>query len=371
MMLRAALAAWLCATAALADPAEDARAASERLIAAADELARAEVRRDRVAALTGVVQAYEAGLAALRTAILDARVREAEIRADLASRDDRLARILGVLTSFEAAPETFLLLHPSGPLDTARAGMVAADVAPALQSEITALRGVLDELAELTAIREGAAETIARGLRGIEEARAALTQAISDRTPLPDRVDSDSAAMLALIEAAETLDAFAANLSATGSAAPRADFEEMRGRLPLPARGRVIRRSGEADAAGVVRPGWVVATPERALVTTPAAATIRYAGPLLDYGNVIILEPQNGYLLVLAGLGTLLANEGEILSAGAAVGLMPGATPKTEEILAEIREGGGQEASETLYIEVREADTPRDPAEWFRIGQDG
>ena len=37
-------------------------------------------------------------------------------------------------------PRTFLLLHPSGPLDTARAGMVAADVAPALQAEVDELR---------------------------------------------------------------------------------------------------------------------------------------------------------------------------------------------------------------------------------------
>jgi septal ring factor EnvC (AmiA/AmiB activator) len=177
--------------------------------------------------------------------------------------------------------------------------------------------------------------------------------------------------MLALIEAAETLDAVAANLAATGSGAPRAGFEELRGRLPLPVRGRVLRRAGDADAAGVVRPGWVLAAAPRALVTTPAAATIRYAGPLLDYGNVIILEPQNGYLMVIAGLGTVLAREGDILPAGAAVGLMPGPAPQTDEILAEIREGGGQDASETLYIEVREADTPRDPADWFRIGQDG
>lgn len=369
-MIRAALAAILLAAPVCASPADDARAASERLVAAADELARANTRRDRVTALTAVVRAYEDGLAALRTAILESRIRESALRADLAARDDQLARILAVMTTFQSAPETFLLLHPAGPLDTARAGMVAADVAPALQSEIADLKAILAELAELTAIREGAAQTIGRGLQGVEDARAALTQAISDRTPLPDRVATDSAAMLALIEAAETLDAFATNLATTGPTTATSGFAERKGQLPLPARGRLLREAGEADAAGVVRPGWLLATAERALVTAPAAATVRYAGPLLDYGNVIILEPESGYLLVFTGLGALLVDEGDIVGAGAAVGLMPGSAPETDEILAEIREGGGQDASETLYIEVREADRPVDPADWFHSGRE-
>ncbi|MEZ5674302.1 MAG: hypothetical protein R3D81_03325 [Thalassovita sp.] len=47
-------------------------------------------------------------------------------------------------------------------------------------------------------------------------------------------------------------------------------------------------RADESDAAGIARPGVVLATRPRALVTTPTAATIRYLGPLLDYGNVMI-----------------------------------------------------------------------------------
>jgi murein hydrolase activator len=369
-MIRLVLAVIFFATSAAGEPARDAKAASEQLLEAAEALSRAQARRDRVAALTGVVQAYEAGLASLRAAVLAARTREAAIRTELGARDDQLSRILAVLASLEAAPETFLLLHPSGPLDTARAGMVAADVAPALQAEVGELRAILGELAELTAIREGAAETLGQGLAGIERARMALTRAISDRTELPRRVATDDATMMALIDAAETLDAFAANLAVTGASDQAAGFAEARGTLPLPVAGRVLRRAGEPDAAGVERPGWLVATPPRALVTAPRAGTVRYAGPLLDYENVIILEPENGYLLVFTGLGTLLAERGEIVGTGAALGLMPGLAPEPGDILAEIREGGGQVASETLYIEVREAETPVDPADWFRSGPD-
>ena len=152
---------------------------------AAESLATAERRADRVAALTETVQAYEDGLSALRTAILAARTRETALRAELDARDDQLARILAVLASLQSAPETFLLLHPSGPLDTARAGMVASDVAPALQAEVAELTGLLEELQTLTAIRPGAAAQLSGALSGIEAARNALTHAISARPPPP------------------------------------------------------------------------------------------------------------------------------------------------------------------------------------------
>lgn len=355
---------------ATADPGKDAEAASEQLLEAANTLALANTRRDRVAALTATVQAYEGGLSALRTAILDARTRETVLQSQLNARDDQLARVLAVLTTFQSAPETFLLLHPSGPVATARAGMVAADVAPALQSEVAEIREILSELQSLKAVRIGAANSLVEGLEGVEDARKALTQAISDRTDLPSRFAEDDAAMLALVDAAETLDALAINLGPSPNSSATG-FEEAKGSLPLPVAGRLLRSAGERDAAGIARPGWLLATEPRALVTAPRASTVRYAGPLLDYGNVIILEPESGYLLVFTGLGEIFVDRGAIVGSGAALGLMPGIATIAGDILAEIREGSSQAASETLYIEVREAETPVDPADWFLTGRQG
>ena len=72
----------------------------------------------------------------------------------------------------------------------------------------------------------------------------------------------------------------------------------------MPVQGKVIRYFNEADAAGIKRPGIVVATRQR-VGRTPTAATIRYRGPLLDYGLVSILEPQQDILYILAGLSTV------------------------------------------------------------------
>lgn len=349
-------------------PVDVAAEAAASLARAAVALDQAEGARDRIAALTDTVRAYETGLSALREGLRRGALRERAIRAEFDTEADRLSRLFGVLMSMQASPEALLLLHPDGATQTVRAGMLVADLTPALRGEVEALSVRLEELQQLQALQADAAETLEAGLAGIQAARTALSQAMADRTTLPRRVAEDPQAIQALINSAETMDAFAAGL-ADRSMAPADEgeltFAAARGVLPLPVEGLVIRGFDEADAAGIRRPGLLVATRPRALVTSPWPATIRYSGPLLDYGNVIILEPQNGYLLVLAGLDDAYGLAGDVVDAGAPVGLMGGQEPEIDAVMAETVTGGGQRRTETLYMELRIDQDPQDPATWF------
>lgn len=40
-------------------------------------------------------------------------------------------------------------------------------------------------------------------------------------------------------------------------------------------------------------------------MVAPAGRKVRYAGPFLEYGYVVVLEPRADVLIVLAGLSTL------------------------------------------------------------------
>ena len=127
----------------------------------------------------------------------------------------------------------------------------------------------------------------------------------------------------------------------------------------------MVRPRGEADAAGVRRPGLSLATQPRALVTAPWPATIRFRGPLLDYGNVMILEPGDGYLLVLGGMETLYGEVGEVVAAGAPLGLMGGPATVSAEFVTLAPDGSGGRDTETLYMELRQGALPVDPMPWF------
>ncbi len=368
MTFRAAVLALLLAGPATAQTvAETAAAASADLQAAITALDDATTSKDRVAALTATIRAYEAGLATLREALRQARLRETQLTLRFEAERGQLTQLLGVLAQVDADPGPLLLLHPAGPVGTARSGMILAEIAPALQSEAERLRGELAELRDLRSLQDAAAATLVDGLGQAQVARTALSQAISDRTDLPKRFDDDPAAMQALLDSAETLDAFAAGLAP--DIAGTADFADRKGTLPLPVQGTLLRRADEADAAGVRRPGITLATRPQALVTAPHPGTIRYRGPLLDYGNVMILEPGGDYLLVLAGMATVYGEVGEVVAEGAALGLMGGAEASdgAAEFLVVPDAGGAVRETETLYMELRRGTKPEDPAPWFGL----
>jgi len=365
-MLRA-----LCLSLCLAGPAvaqSDAASMADRaaqaLSRAAESLEAAESSRDRVAALTRTVQAYEDGLSALRAGLRRAREDEARITARLDAERDQLGRLLGALQVMGGAPEVSLLLHPEGPVNTARAGILMADLTPALAARLEALTTDLRNIASLRAVQQSAEADLSDGLSQIQTARAALSKAVADRVDRPDRVAEDEAAMARLATDARSLRDFAANLPAGPAATEAADFLRAKGSLDLPVAGRVRLGFGDRDAAGITRPGWVIDTAPGALVTAPWPGTIRYRGPLLDYGNVMLLEPAEGYLLVLAGLDVVYGAPGQIVGADAPLGLMPSAqTAAPDEARDEA--GAGQTAPQRLYVELRSDDGPVDPADWF------
>ena len=355
------------------DPRQAAAAAVAVLEDAAVALVYAETARDRVKALSAAVKGYEAGLAAMRVGLRQVALREARMTQEINRREDGISRLLGVLQTIVRSPAPTVLLHPSGPVKTARSAMLLADVTPGLQAQAQALRRDLDEVTALRQLQQQASNHMQKGLVGAQLARTKLSQAMSGRRDLPQRFVEDPLQTAVLIAATETLAAFANSVGLIATeemttALP--DIAGQKGRLAMPVRGQLLRLKDEADAAGVVRPGIVLATRPRALVTAPTAATIRYRGPLLDYGQVLILEPQKDTLFVLAGLAQVYGKIGQVVPAGSPLGLMGGQTPQIDAILSQSRDGAGIDRTQTLYIEVRQGNTPVDPLDWFTSQKD-
>lgn len=356
-MIRLAVLLICLATAAL--PQQAAQDAAAQLQAAQAQLLAADSARDRIAALTQTVRAYEAGLAALREGQRDIALREAGLANDLVSRRDEFAGLLAVLSAISATPQPVQRAHPQGPLNAARAGMLVADLAPGLAAEVADLRARLEEATALREARQAAAQTLADGLAGAQTARAALGQAVSERTDLPQRFEEDQVQTALLVASAQTLGAFAADVAANRPA----ETTTLTGQadLPLPVDGFVLPDDGSGRA------GVRIETAPRAIVTAPLAATILFQGELLDYGTVVILEPAADVLFVLAGLAEVFGQTGQVLPAGAPLGLMGEGTQRNDGILTEnLTDRAGQD-QQALYLEVREGQTPVSPDAWFAL----
>lgn len=335
--------------------------AAKALGEAAEALAAAEDSPDRIAALTSTIQAYEAGLSAMREGLRQAVLREREVEARLVAQDAELGELLALLQNVSRAGQARTVLHPEGAVQTVRSGILASALVPALEERSDSLETDLIDLEAIRTVQEAGIATLAQGLQQIREARFLLTKAISERSDLPATVATDEAAMEALINSSETLAAFADSLVSDGET-----DSDPEGQWSLPVAGEVIRSFGETDAAGVRRSGWLVGTAPEALVTAPTDATVRFSGEIPESGQVIILEASPGRLVILTGHAQSFVLRGQIVSQGDPVGLMGGSVPAIQEKLIETSILGGQPREETLYIEIRQGQAPVDPAAFLR-----
>jgi septal ring factor EnvC (AmiA/AmiB activator) len=92
-----------------------------------------------------------------------------------------------------------------------------------------------------------------------------------------------------------------------------------------------------------------VRTRAGAQVLAPTAGRVAYSGPFRSYGIVLILDLDNDYAIVFTGMNEILVNVGQRVLAGQPIAEMAAdATPAPE-----------------LYVEVRRAGSPIDPARWL------
>ena len=349
--------------------ADQARAAAAQLQEARSTLERTTSTKNRVKALTQTIGSFENGLAVMRDSLRLIASQKRSVQERLDQQEVAYSQLLGVLLSIDKSPVQAQIIHPDGPLTTARSSMLVADILPALQAKVSVLRADMDELSYLSDLQVQVVEDLQTGLNNLQTARTELSRAITDRTDIPTRFIEDPAQTAILLAASDTLDIFADGiemiaLNEVTTSLP--SISDRIGTLPLPVAGRVVRYYGEADAAGIKRSGIIVATSPQAIVTSPTAATIRYVGPLLDYGLVSMIEPQNGTLFVFAGLGQVFGTIGQVIPAGSPIGVMGGNSQTIDSILEQSEKGTGVVRSETLYIEVRQDKEPQDPLIWFR-----
>ena len=116
-----------------------------------------------------------------------------------------------------------------------------------------------------------------------------------------------------------------------------------------PAQGQISRAYGARLAGGPATQGATVRTNSAAQVVSPAAGEVAYAGSFRSYGNVLILNLDGGYALVLTGLEAINVRVGETVRAGQTVGQMAATASPAPE----------------LYVEVRRGDQPVDPGRWL------
>jgi murein hydrolase activator len=129
-------------------------------------------------------------------------------------------------------------------------------------------------------------------------------------------------------------------------------FYESRGRLPWPARGRVVRPFGQLKVGGVLQKsqGIDVEVPEGAGVKSVYPGTVVYANWMGKYGNTIILDHGDGFYTIYGYLQETLKSTGDKASA--------------QEVIGRVGQSGSA-LKPALHFEVRFHQKALDPGQWL------
>lgn len=337
----------------------------------------ATLRRQQIET-AAAMQDHEERLSALEDSLRTLEEAVATIEQRMHADRKQAIATLAALQRLALTPPESALFAAGDPIDRARAAALLEQIYPRLAAHAERMRA---DLADLAALRETiAAQRVSAGetaaaLSAENETLVSLAARQEELLAETDAERAESEARIAQLaeDAADLRDLIArldeaepptekpepeAEQVAALPEAPETDlFPEMRafptvpGGLVMPVRGDIVIGYGGVTATGEASRGLFLASRPGAQVVVPFDGRVVFAGPFRGYGLILIVEHSDGYHSLLAGLGHVDARVGQWVLAGEPAGAM----------------ATGTESDPELYVELRRAGQPIDPAPWLGI----
>ena len=300
--------------------------------------------------------------------LADLEASEATTSESLATRRGQLIATLAALQRLARQPKVALLTLPADPADTVRGALLMRAVVPNLHARARRLGAELLALAALRTDIAADRKRLSSNAETLARERMRLAELIRDKRLLERLARreswSEQARFAELAARARTVRELVHRLMTARGGLRRADMapapgtpdrtaslgaaRKVIGRSALPASGRVVHRFGAA-AGGAKAEGITIKTRPAAHVVAPRRGTVVFAGPFRGYGQLLIIEHDEGYHVLLAGLGRIDAVVGDEVLAGEPVGAMTASSNGTPN----------------LYLELRRSGRPINPLPWL------
>lgn len=352
-----------CAAGALATFLGDAAAQTRHAsLTQVERERRAEDARAR--RLRNAARAASAEIAVIDARLVESGQRRAAAEAAAAAAQARLQTL-----NMQMSDETQKRLHARETFEAAliaaafsqrrvepravRAGIFARAAAPELNFEVQRSANAFQNaqtLAFEVAREQGA---LVDAQRAIDAERSQLATLLQRRqtvaASLTEQANAAESRARQLAQQARTLRELASRVERPSPRGSSSEPAIIPSSWSLPASGSIVRSFGARDGQGPASQGAVLRTRSGAQITAPASGEVAYAGLFRSYGQVLILNLDGGYVLVLTGMESINVRVGGSVQAGQPVGEMPAADTQVPE----------------LYVEVRRQGRPIDPGRWL------
>ena len=343
---------------------------------------------DRLIAIAKTIQSQETAVTTAEERILKLRKEEIILRSDLAEKQEVLSELLAGLQRLEQNPPPALVVEPNDVLAALRGAMMFGTLVPELRTEAEVLARKLTRLDHIRTAVEKEKSVLSASVTNLKTAQIDLDQLVARKKQMvfegSGKLDGEKRRAAELAEKAKSLKQLISELAAarlrqeaikTKQALaleaekkrqeefllrPSVAFSRTLGRLEYPVQGQILKRFGQDDGLGSELRGLAVATRALAQVTAPADGKVEFAGPFRSYGQLLILDAGEGYLVLMAGMKEISADIGQSVRAGEPVGIM-GKGPSSVTLLGDQI----QEARPVLYVEFRKNGEAVDSAPWW------
>jgi len=349
---------------------------------------RRKLNQSLIETATGI-RDIEDRIAATETRLKPLGEEEQRLRASLDSRRDAIAEILAALQRIGRHPPPAVLVQPDSALEQLRTAMMLGALVPDMRRDAEAIAA---DLGRLVQVRKDIADERSRltsDLAALSRDRQRLTAMIDERqrrqSELEKSRDDERQRAAALGRQAESLKDLITKLERSldpsvraargarppedlksglaaledpGRMSPAIAFSAAKGMLRLPVAGVKMREFGAPDGLGGTEKGISIATRAGAQVTAPCDGWVAYAAPYRSYGQLLILNAGDGYLVLLAGMDHNSVEVGQFVLTGEPIAVM-GSGP---QVASAVATGARQPV---LYVEFRKDGTPVDPAPWW------
>ena len=350
------------------------------------------VLSDKLVALAADIQARETLIVQSERRLQRLHHEELAMRGALIGQRKALANLLAGLQRLERNPPPPLVTRPDDTVAALRGAMLFGTIVPKLKVQATRLARDLARLAEVQARIRLEKSELEGNLASLQDARTDMKQLLARKHDLiaqtSDKLEDTRKRLAKLAGKAKSLSQLVAALKrekakqaardaeraereqqvleaekkrlAALRATPPMVFSKARGQLAYPVLGTRLRGFGDPDGFGGESKGLSIATRKAAQIVSPADGKVEFAGNFRSYGELLILDVGEGYHILLAGLGEVSVQPGQLVRAGEPVGQM-GQTPARGTLIGDQLDT----AKPILYVEFRRNGGSIDPTSWW------
>ncbi|MEZ5813439.1 MAG: peptidoglycan DD-metalloendopeptidase family protein [Alphaproteobacteria bacterium] len=310
------------------------------------------------------IQKNEKNLQQLDLKIVKLEEEEKDLTDKLQSDRSSIASLILALERLRRMPPEALIVRPEAPLKTAQSAMLLEEILPALNKQASDLKATLSRLQSVSEDLQGKRLEVVSASKKLKNQQQELKTLVEKRTDLyagtQKDLDSQQKKIEKISSQAKNLQDLVSKLEeertrnskATSSTRGRAVGAKPpkpgAPRLPLP--GIIKTGYKDPDNFGAPSEGLDIEGRAGALVVAPMGGIIQFAGYFKNYGNMVIIEHQEGWHSLIAGLENIDTVVGQSVGAGEPLGVLH-------------ESSSGQEP--VLYYELRHKGKPVDPAKKF------